>query len=82
MKNRLLSLGVALLLLVGLSACGSYYRVTDPTTGSTYYTNDLKKQKGVAVKLTDSNTGSTVTLQTSEVAEINKEEYKSNTKKE
>ena len=66
MKKRLLSLGVALLLLVGLSACGSYYRVTDPTTGSTYYTSDIKKQKGGAVELKDANTGSSVTLQNSE----------------
>jgi len=82
MRSKLLRMSVALLFLVALSACGSYYKVTDPTTGTTYYSTDVENQKGGAIKLKDSNTGNTVTLQNSEVSEINKEEYKANTAKE
>ena len=83
MGMRLLRLGVAIFLLVGLSACGGgYYKVTDPATDKVYYSSDVEEQKGGAIKLTDANTGSRVTLQNSEVTQINKEEFKANTKKE
>ncbi len=73
---------VALFFLILLTACGgSYYKVTDPGTNKTYYTKSIKKEKGGAVRLTDVNSGSTITLQNSEVTEINKEEYKANTPK-
>lgn len=83
MTRKLITIVLALFFLVGILACGGgYYRVKDPATGSIYYTNDLKAQKGGAVTLKDANTGSTVTLQNSEVTQINKEEFKANTKKE
>jgi hypothetical protein len=69
------------LLLVGLTvtaaSCTSYYRVTDPASGKTYYTTEVKEAgKSGAVKVKDTKTGSTVTLQSSEVKEISEEEYK------
>jgi len=69
--------------LLFLSACSAtYYKVTDPSTDKVYYTSEIEMEKGGAVKLMDANTGSMVTLQNSEVMEINKEEYNANTPKE
>lgn len=83
MKNIILTTALVILVVFGLSACGGgYYKVMDPATEKTYYTKDLKEEKGGAIKIKDANTGSTVTLQNSEVTEINKEEFKANTKKE
>ncbi len=67
-------------LLVGLTitaaGCTSYYRVTDPASGKSYYTTDVKETgRSGAVKVKDAKTGSTVTLQSSEVKEISEEEY-------
>ncbi|MFZ0611555.1 MAG: hypothetical protein WAM73_04900 [Desulfobacterales bacterium] len=81
MKRTLFAIMVAFFILLGISACGgNYYRVKDTTTDKTYYTHQLEEEKGGAVKLKDANTGSTVTLQNSEVTPINKGEFKANTK--
>jgi hypothetical protein len=61
--------------VVGLSGCTSYYRVTDPSTGRTYYTTSMKKKGDGAVQLRDGRTGQEVTIQNSEVAKVTKEEY-------
>ena len=77
--------GACLVLFAALliTACGGgYYMVKDPATDKTYYTDKIKEEKGGAIKLKDANTGSEVTLQTSEVTKINKEEFKANTKKD
>lgn len=77
-----MKIATALFLLVSLTACGGgYYKVTDPATDKIYYTTEVKSEKGGAVKLMDANTGSMVTLQNSEVIEINKEDFRANTPK-
>jgi hypothetical protein len=54
--------------LVGMSVlamvigCGSYYKVTDPTSKNIYYTDDIEQMDGGAVKFMDAKTGSNVTL--------------------
>lgn len=54
----------------------NHYRVTDPTSGTTYYTTKISDAgKGGAVKIKDEKTGSLVTLQSSEVKRISEEEY-------
>jgi uncharacterized protein YceK len=76
---------ISLILLFGtilLSGCTSYYRVKDSASGNVYYTTDIDRSKSGSIQFKDANTGSEVTLQSSEVSEINKEEYKANTKKE
>lgn len=65
---------VSLALLAG---CASYYKVTDTTTGKDYYTRDFEREGGGHVVFKDGRTGNEVTLQSSEVQEINKEMYKS-----
>jgi hypothetical protein len=67
----------AFLLLVCAGGCTKYYRVTDPTSGRVYYATRIDKGRGGDVSLTDDRTGSEVTIQNSEVAEIKKEEYES-----
>ena len=69
-----LLLGGLTMLIAGCS--DNHYRVTDPTSGNAYYTTKVSDTgKGGAVKIKDAKTGSTVTLQSSEVKEISEEEY-------
>jgi uncharacterized protein YceK len=69
-----LMLGGLTMLLAG---CTTYYRVTDPVSGKAYYTTKVDDAgKAGAVKIKDEKTGSTVTLQSSEVKEISEDEYK------
>ena len=57
-----------------MSACATYYRVTDPSTGNAYYTEKVKRQ-GSAVRIKDARTGAEVTIQNSEIKDIEKQEY-------
>ena len=77
------SVFVALLVLAGLSisGCASYYQITDPSTGKVYYTEAVERDDG-AVTFEDANTGAEVTLQNTEVKEINKETFRANTPKD
>ena len=63
-------------LILMLGGCTHYYRVTDPASGKTYYTTDIDKEKGGAVRIKDERTRSRVVLQSSEVREISEDEYK------
>ena len=78
MKN----IDIAILTLCGLmvtaGGCTTYYKVTDPASGQNYYTTKVKDKGATgAIKFEDQKTGSTVTLQSSQVKEISSEEYKS-----
>jgi hypothetical protein len=68
-----LMLGGLTMLVAGCS--DNHYRVTDPTSGNAYYTTKVDDVRGGAVKIKDGKTGSTVTLQSSEVKEISEDEY-------
>ncbi len=60
-----------------LSGCTSYYQVTDPASGRTFYTTDVdQSKKGGFVEFTDAKTKAQVTLQSSEVTKISKDQYK------
>ena len=72
MKNARAMMVIGLFCLVG---CTSYYKVSDPATGKSYYTTDLKEQKGGAATLKDGRTGDKVTIQSSEVSKVTKEQY-------
>jgi hypothetical protein len=64
-------------LAMAAAGCTSYYRVTDPASGKNYYTTKVSEAgRAGAVKIKDEKTGSTVTLQSSEVKEISEDEYK------
>lgn len=80
--NKLIVIFTILLLgTIFLSGCTSHYKVKDTQSGSVYYTTEVDRSRSGSVKFKDANTGSEVTLQSSEVSEINEEEYKANTKK-
>jgi hypothetical protein len=82
MMKKDLIVGVAVCgLIVGMAGCSSHYRVTDPASGKTYYTTKINEAgRAGAVKIKDEKTGSTVTLQSSEVKEISAEEFEAGLK--
>jgi len=61
-------------LLAGCGTSGAYYMVREPGSTTPYYTTSISTS-GSAVKFKDAKTGSGVTLQSSEVRKISKEEY-------
>jgi uncharacterized protein YceK len=65
---------VVTLLVVLLAGCATYYKVTDPSSSKTYYTEKVKRE-GTAVQFKDAQTGGEMTLQNSSVQEIDKQEY-------
>jgi hypothetical protein len=55
--------------------CTTYYQVKDPESGHVYYADDLDTLKGGAVRFTDAQTGTEVTVQDSDVKVISKDEF-------
>jgi hypothetical protein len=80
MKKSVRVVSIAASLCAGLLVAGcssTYYKVTDPHSGTAYYTEKVDTLVGTgAVKVKDARTGSVVTLQSSEVKEISEKEYK------
>ncbi len=75
-NNLIMALIVGGLTMVVAGCSDSHYRVTDPTSGTSYYTTKVSDAgRGGAVKIKDEKTGSIVTLQSSEVKAISEEEY-------
>jgi hypothetical protein len=77
MTFRLRLHGAAAACTVLLAACGgsgAYYMVRDPGSAKPYYTTDISTS-GSALKFKDERTGNAITLQSSEVKEISKEEF-------
>jgi hypothetical protein len=50
-------------LIMVVTGCSHYYRVTDPASGKTFYATEIHEARGGAVKIKDERTRSTVTLQ-------------------
>jgi hypothetical protein len=73
-KTKLL-LVIVVGLAVMLGGCASYYQVSDVATGKVYYTKDIEHKKGGALGFEDAKTKSEVTLQSTEVKKINKEQF-------
>src|SRR6476646_5306346 len=75
----MLKLLLAVSILSGLMATGCsphYYRVTDPQSGKTYYTNNVERVwQGGALNFEDALSGTSVTLQNSEVKELSEGEF-------
>ena len=61
-----------------LSGCASYYKVTDPGSGRTYYTDDIHNKGNGVIRFKDENTKQEVTLAGSEVMKITKDQFKAN----
>jgi hypothetical protein len=73
MMTTLRALAVALL-TVSLAACAHYFKVAEPGSGKVFYTEDIKRN-GSAVEFKDAQTGGVVTLQNSEITQIDKQAY-------
>jgi hypothetical protein len=65
---------VVVLLTVGLTACAHYFKVAEPGSGKVFYTEDIKRN-GSAVEFKDAQTGGMVTLQNSEITQLDKQAY-------
>jgi hypothetical protein len=64
-----------------LSGCGGdYYRVNDPAGDRLYYTTDIDRTKTGAITFKDKKSGNTVSLQSSEVKQISKQEFEAGVK--
>ena len=69
-------------LIAVLASCTTYYKVNDPAGSKLYYTTGIDQTKAGAITFKDEKSGSTVTLQSSEVKEISEEEFKAAVKPE
>jgi hypothetical protein len=76
MARKVIAIVISLFIIVGITACAGYYQVKDPTTGNMYYTRDIDEVKGGAVVFEDAKSGTKITLQNSEVKEIDQDEFK------
>jgi hypothetical protein len=63
----------SVVLLAG--GCTTYYQIQDPVTGDVYYADDIKTLDGGAVRFTDAQSGTEVTVQNSDIKEISEDEY-------
>ena len=68
----------ALLAAFLLTACSSYYRVTDTNTNRVFYTKSISNKKSGACQFTDVNSQEKVTLMEYSVKKISKEDFNSN----
>jgi uncharacterized protein YceK len=76
MTRNLLRAALLTVAATTLAGCATYYKVTDPASGREYYTTQVdKSREGGAVTLRDDKTKSEVTLQSSEITEIEKSTY-------
>jgi hypothetical protein len=83
MKTRIMALGILCVMAGLLAGCGgNYYRVNDPAGTKEYYTTEIDKTKAGAISFKDEKSGSVVTLQSSEIKEISKDEFKAAVKPE
>jgi len=77
MKMKTTALWTLCGLVTLVAGCGGdFYRVNDPAGDKQYYTKDIKQTKSGAITFKDEKSGSKVTLQSSEVKEISKDEFK------
>jgi hypothetical protein len=76
MKTTYMALGILCGMAGLLAGCGgNYYKVNDPAGNRLYYTTEIEQSKAGAITFKDKKSGSKVTLQSSEVKDISKEEF-------
>lgn len=81
MKTTHIAFGILCGMAGLLGGCGSdYYRVNDPAGDKLFYTTDIDRTKTGAITFKDKKSGNTVSLQSSEVKQISKEEFEAGVK--
>ena len=79
-KRTVLTSAFLAMMFISANVYAKYYQVTDNTTGKIYYTKDIDRKDNGAIKFKDARTGSKVTLQSTSVLKIEKDEFKSGLK--
>jgi hypothetical protein len=81
MKTTTIAFGILCGMAGVLGGCGGdYYRVNDPAGDRLYYTTDIDQARTGAITFKDKKSGSNVSLQSSEVKQISKEEFEAGVK--
>jgi len=81
MKTTYIALGILCGMAGLLAGCGgNYYRVNDPAGDKLYYTTEIDQTKTGAITFKDKKSGSKVSLRSSEVKDISKEEFEAGVK--
>ena len=76
MKTTHIAFGILCGMAGLLAGCGgNYYKVNDPASERLYYTTEIEQSRAGAITFKDKKSGSKVTLQSSEVKDISKEEF-------
>ncbi len=78
MRTKFVRCCLACAVAATLCGCASYYKVTDPASGRTYYTDHIENKGNGVVRFKDENTKTHVTLSASEVMEITEDQFKAN----
>lgn len=76
MKKKPAALLLAVFVIFALTSCGGYYQIKDPASDKIYYSRSIDEEDGGAIRFEDEKTGTQVTLQNSEVKEIESKEYR------
>jgi hypothetical protein len=74
-------LAAALGLALATVGCTSYYAVTEPRTGKVYYTTEWETARGGTTRFVDAKSGAIVTIQESEIRQVDEKEFQQNTAK-
>jgi len=81
MKTTTIAFGIFCGMAGVLGGCaGDYYRVNDPAGDKLYYTTDIDRTKSGVITFKDKKSGSKVSLQSSELKQISKEEFEAGVK--
>jgi hypothetical protein len=67
----------AVLIVLLASGCTSYYRITDQSTRRTYFATGYDTTSSGAVQFYDEKSRADVTLQSSEIIEISRDDFNS-----
>ena len=73
--KKSVALGLAAMIIVLLSGCTTYYKISDPNSDKVFYTTNIDKMKSGTITFKDAKTKSEVTLPSSAIQEISSDEY-------
>ncbi len=78
MKIKFVRCCLACAVSLALFGCSHFYKVTDPGSGRTYYTDNIDNKGNGVIRFKDESTKQFVTLSASEVMEITEDQFKAN----
>jgi hypothetical protein len=74
MINRLHFMVLGIVVTGLLNGCQSYFMVQDPAGTKTYYTDHISEEDSGAIRFKDLQTGAKVTLQSSVVKQVSRDD--------